>query len=534
MNSRGITCLLVFLVLLAGGLHFQAWCVAEMQQQPEAEPDVAALLPAHTLAYARIVNVDEIVPALILSPAFRDETILGLFRGVQDEIVEELAEIGFPVQGMQDLVKAVKTLHLAIVGINYDEEFPLLVGVLELTDPEVGRRVLAYYGRQAEARGIDRRYGRLKWDYRGTPVYRLADSPIYLASVGSRLIFAFDPFDLKILLLGRKPDASLAQVPVFQQLRKRYESSECFVFGNARQGLRLLCQNMDIDDVAELNAVDNAFGLCDVRAVGIGSRIEVKPDEAAMEVTVVLDEGSPTLSALRGAALDPTRHLQMLPKGCFFGLFGNLADPADTWSRAKQLLGTIDEGEFLRAVEKIKKDGFDIDELARMLSGPIGMFYVPREGRPSGTVVMAVGDDNPPTTLLQRIAEANPTGNSEGIGKFKGQAFSLGSFVTGPGYAFIGSDDLLAVRRAIAATENKADRDTALIRTISAIGGGTATKVFFFDPAAAPDWPHFRKLAPAPGVDFRWVVTSHEEKDDLILRTNVSAFTLVIALILLN
>ena len=137
-------------------------------------------------------------------------------------------------------------------------------------------------------------------------------------------------------------------------------------------------------------------------------------------------------------------------------------------------------------------------------------------------------------SFLQRMAGANPRAKREEIGKFEGLTTRLASVMIGPGYVLLGSDDMLAIRMAIAALEVEADRDTAVIRAISAIGGGTATKAFFFNPMPMRETREFRKLAPATDTGFRWVLTTHEEKDAIHLRTNISVYTILVALLLMS
>ena len=532
MKTRAIICLFVVLVVAAGSRGFQAGCFAETLQ-PGAEPDVADLLPADTLAYARMVNIQEVVPARILSPAFNNVTIVQLIQGLQEDVGGEFARIGFSQQGLGELFKTVRTVHLAIVGINYDEETPSFLGVLELSDPKIAARVLADYARRAAERGLGPDEDQLTWVFRGTTVYRI-EGPIYVAVKGHRLFFAFDPVELKMMLLGKKADPALADVAAYEQLRKRYGSRECFIFGNAKQAFRLLRQSMDSHDLEELNTVDNALGLSDIRAIGIGSHVEVDPNKATTEVTILLDESNPMRAAFRGVPLDPAQHFKMLPNGCFFGLFANFEDPKATWLRVKKILRQTDDG-FDNMMRETKKGGLDFDELVKPLAGPVGMFYVPQKRRDlSCAVAMSVRDHNELKSFLQRMAGANPKAKREEIGKFEGLTTRLASVMIGPGYVLLGSDDMLAIRMAIAALEVEADRDTAVIRAISAIGGGTATKAFFFNPMPMRETREFRKLAPATDTGFRWVLTTHEEKDAIHLRTNISVYTILVALLLMS
>ena len=347
------------------------------------------------------------------------------------------------------------------------------------------------------------------------------------------------------MLLGKKPDMALAQVPAYRQLSKRYESRKCFVFGNAQGGFRLLRQGLDTDELDELNTVDNVLGLRDIMAVGIGSSIGIKPNEAAMEMTILLDESNPMRSLSRGAPIDPTQNLKVLPKGCFFGLFANFTDTAATWQQIGKLFGEFGAArDFQRFRERSIRDGIDIDELGKMASGPIGLFMVPPDDDPddaSGALAISIRDHNSLKTSLQKAIDADPRQEMEEIGKFEGRPVDGGdfeSFMIGPGYAFLGLDmgggAIEATRKGIAAAEDEANRGTALIRTIASIGDGTATKVFFLAPSAFPGDRTMRKLAPAEGVDFPWVLTCHEEKDALRFRSNVSVFTIIMAMILVD
>ncbi|NQT19075.1 MAG: hypothetical protein HQ592_05175, partial [Planctomycetes bacterium] len=468
MTRRVTVCLFAVLSVVAGGQGFRATCFAEELPQPAEEPDVPDLLPADTLAYARILDVDDVLHECITSPAFSDEATLRLIQGLQGEIASGLEELGFSRDGLGELYGSMRSLHLAIVGINYDEEYPCLVGVIELTDPKIASRVLADSARRRAAQNPRRAVqNKLTWDFRGHTVYHADidfDFPIHIALKGSRLFFASDPFDLKTMLLGKKPDMALAQVPAYRQLSKRYESRKCFVFGNVQQGLQLLRRTMDTDDLNEMNIADNALGLRDIKAVGIGSSIGIKPNEAALEMTILLAESNPMRSLFRGATLDPTQHLKALPKGCFFGLFGNFTDPAATWQRVGKLFGEFDGArEFRRFRERSMREGIDIDELGKVASGPIGLFMVAGGNHPddpSGAMAISVRDHNSLKTSLQKAIDANPRGRTQEIGRFEGRPVDggdFGSLMIGPGYAFLGLNmggrDTEATLKGIAAAE---------------------------------------------------------------------------------
>lgn len=525
-----------------------------------AAGNVAAVLPADTLVYARLNRpVRDLIEATLKAPVWRSPDEVRKLEGqLEGMMFEGLGEAGFKREDVDGFIGSVSRLHVALRGVNIETEVPELLVVAELSDPAPAAKLLAAVVEMTKKEGE----GYEVSDYKGTAIHKFpADRnlSINIAIAGSWLVVALDPLTLKDALQARTeaPLVSLAQVPAFTQLADRYKGHDIFAFGNWQAGFALIRKAMGKRDQEMLDAADTVFGLRDFKAVGLGSKVETgAAGEVPTEATIVVAEGNPFYAVFKGAPLDLAQ-MRGIPTGYFIGLFAGIAEPPAKWKQVKEFITNAEraiakDDDFPKGLEEAKKEyGIDIDSIAAFMAGPLGFFFgLDDRGGESGAVVLPVKDGAAAKKLLEsmKLAErfqpqpANPDEPpdfqarivNETIGGYEVLArvrkYGDEGFAIGPD-AFI-AGTYQGVKAAIAALTDAGKRDPGLAPAVTALAGGASPpKAMVLDPlviARMEDEAEPLRDIIKPGV--RLVVVDIEEAQALRLRANASVFTFAAAI----
>jgi len=494
---------------------------------------VARLLPADTVLYVRAASPGNSFDQVSKWPGIKDADVGQQLQGMENEFLGEISrELELSKDQLLDLRDSIRALHVAVLSFNL-RGAPNVLCVAELARPDAVKEMLPRVMETATRQGAA---NAREMTVEGVTVYRLAREANFALS-GNMLVFGTNESALAGFLAAckKKPEQTLADVATFKSLSSRYSGYDLFAFADGTRGWRMIRSMLRGSDLRDFEQVDSAFRFSDVKAAAIGSKLTTRTDEVATEITVLVDDTNPTRQAFKGTPINFAKTLKGMPQDAFLGILADSSDVTENWQKFRGLVRQIDD-DLDREVERSRQKGYDLDDLFGSFDRSFGLYFVlPQpEGQyrkdPSVVMVASVREQ----AAAQKVFEAMSREVEAGVQKVGGFTVASRRYeatAVGPGYFMFGGNGDSALRAAIESIEGRTKADPELLRLFNKIGGKTATKALFLDPRALGSVEReFEPIAAMVQPGFRCIVTLHEEKNAIHLRSNVPIATLAGAL----